>query len=80
LVSVTEVGNAVAYISDLHIFTFRISLALMAFSLSFSGVSVIMQSLAIEGGKEMSARKCILYKLIQGAVSFLIILVMPIDL
>ena len=80
LVSVTEVGNAVAYISDLHIFSFRFSLALIAFSLSFSGISVIMQSLAIEGGKEMSTKKCILYKLIQGAVSFLIILVLPIDL
>ena len=80
LISVTEVGNAVAYISDLHIFTFRISLALIAFSLSFSGISVIMQSLAIDGGKEMSIRKCILYKLIQGAVSFLIILILPIDL
>ena len=73
-----EVGSAVKYLSDSCIFSFRLTLAAIAFSLSFSGLSVIMQSLALEGAEEISRKKCFLYKLLQGLISFLIILALPI--
>ena len=78
LISLTEVGNATLYISDLCIFPSKLSLAFIAFSLSFSGISVILQSLAINKNGKISVRKCLFYKLIQGTVSFIIILLLPI--
>ena len=77
MISLSEVGNAVLYISDLCILSPRFSLAMIAFSLSFSGISVIMQSLAISEKKEISIAKCVLYKLLQGSISFIIILLLP---
>ncbi len=73
-----EVGGAAMYLSDSCIFSSKITLAAIAFSLSFSGLSVIMQSLALEGAEEISKKNCLLYKLLQGAISFLIILALPI--
>ena len=77
LISVSEVGNATLYISDLCILPSKLSIALIAFSLSFSGICVIMQSLAIKKEKEISIKKCLLYKMLQGGISFLIILLLP---
>ncbi len=68
-----EVSNAVMLFSDFYIFPERIRLAVIAFSLSFSGLSVIMQSLSFSGGEEISVKKCIKYKLLQGLISFIII-------
>lgn len=75
--SLIEVGNATLYISDLHILPQKISFAIIAFSLSFSGFSVISQSLAISKGTDVSVKKCMLYKLLQGMISFIIIMLLP---
>ena len=80
LIAFSEVGNASAYMSDLCIFSARIKIALIAFSLSFSGISVLMQGLALEGGDKMSISKCLLYKLLCGVISFIIILLLPIKI
>lgn len=74
-----EVSNAVIFFSDFCIFPFKINLAIIAFSLSFSGLSVIMQSLSFAGGEDISIKKCIAYKLLQGTISFIIILLLPIS-
>lgn len=73
-----EVGSATSYLSDLYIFPSKFIIGAIAFSLSFSGLSVIMQSLALDGAKDISIKKCLLYKLLQGFISFLIILALPI--
>ena len=75
-----EVSNAVIFFSDFYIFPFKINLAVIAFSLSFSGLSVIMQSLSFTGGEDISIKKCITYKLLQGTLSFIIILLIPISI
>ena len=75
-----EVGASVVYVSDLYILSSRFRLAIIAFSLSFSGISVITQSLSISKKCDVSIKKCIIYKLLQGAISFIIILVLPISL
>ena len=76
-ITVTEVGGATLYISECCIFPRKISVALIAFALSFSGFSVIMQSLASDTKNEISVIKCIFYKLLQGIISFIIILLLP---
>lgn len=78
LISFSEVGSAVSYISDLDILSQKTKLALIAFSLSFSGLCVIVQSLALVPKKEISSKNCIKYKLLQGIVSFTIVLLLPI--
>ena len=78
MISFSEVGNSTRHLSELYIFPFRLSVALISFSLSFSGLSVIMQSLALDGTNSISKRKFISYKLLQGTVSFLIIIALPI--
>ena len=72
-----EVGNAVLNLADSCIFSFKLRLAVIAFSLSFSGLSVIMQSLSFSGGEDMSIKKCLLYKFLQGLISFILILLLP---
>ena len=78
LLSFIEVGSATVYISESCILPMKLSLSLISFSLSFSGISVIIQSLSLPAGKDMSIKKCALYKLIQGALSFIITLFIPI--
>ena len=78
LITFAEVANGVNYISELCIFSQRLRLAFIAFCLSFSGISVLIQSLAINGGNDMSFKKCFLYKLLNGTVSFIIIFILPI--
>lgn len=80
LITITEVGNATVYISDSCILSSRLTLSLIAFSLSFSGISVLMQSLALEGGEDMSVSKCFTYKLICGIISFIILMLIPIEI
>lgn len=72
-----EITNACGYISELCIYSDRLKLALLGFALSFSGISVLIQSLSIDGGKEMSIQKCILYKLLCGIISFITVLILP---
>ena len=79
-ITLAEVGNAVLYISDLCIFSYRFKVGLIAFSLSFSGISVLMQSLSFDGGEDMSALKCFTYKLLSGIISFIIIISLPIKI
>ena len=67
-----EVGNAVSYISDLCIFTERLRFSLIAFSLSFSGLCVIMQSLSFASKNAPRIKKIIAYKLLSAAIAFLI--------
>jgi len=76
-ITVTEVGGAALYISESCIFARKLSLALIGFTLSFSGFSVIMQSLAFDTKNEISVIKCVFYKLLQGLISFIIILLLP---
>ena len=78
IISLIEITASVAYISDLCILSLRIRIAIIAFSLSFSGISVISQSLAISKKCDVSLQKIIIYKLLQGVISFIIILVLPI--
>ncbi len=80
LITLAEVGNATLYISDLYILSNRFKMALISFSLSFSGISVLMQSLSFDGGEDMSILKCFAYKLISGIISFIIIILLPIKI
>ena len=66
--SVLEIGNATAIISRSKIIPVILRPALAAFSLGFSGISVFMQS-ASYLPPEISKRKLLGYKLIQGALS-----------
>ncbi|MBO5879989.1 MAG: hypothetical protein J6Q68_05510 [Clostridia bacterium] len=72
LISFFEVGNAVSVISDLRIFSPCLSLAIIAFSLSFSGISVIMQSLSMHGGEDISFIRFFKLKLLQGGIAFVL--------
>ena len=70
LLPFAEVGNAAAFISESCILPYELELALISFSLSFSGFSVMMQSLAFYGGDELSMKRCVKIKLMQGLISF----------
>lgn len=75
VIPLLEIGNAAAYLSDLCIFPPGVSLALTAFAISFSGLCVCAQTLSlIDNESDISFRKYIPYKLIQGFISALIIL------
>ena len=76
--SLFEVSNSVSYISDLCIYSEKLKLAIIAFSLSFSGICVILQSLAFSKKCVFSIQKFVFYKLIQGGISFIIIILLPI--
>ena len=66
--TVLEIGNATSIISRSEIIPKILLPALAAFSLGFSGISVFMQSLSYLP-PEISKRKLLGYKLIQGAMS-----------
>ena len=80
VIAFAEVANGITYISELCIFYQRLRLAFISFCLSFSGISVLIQSLAINRGNEMSFKKCLLYKLVNGTISFIIIFILPIKI
>ena len=70
-----EVGNAAVYLSDLCIFSSDVTLALTAFSLSFSGLCVSAQTAAlINRDTDISIKKYLSSKLLQGLLSVVIIL------
>jgi hypothetical protein len=52
-------------------------LIFISFSLSFSGLSVIMQSLSFIDQRKISFLKCLIYKLIQAVICSLILLILP---
>ncbi len=73
-----EVSNASSYLSDLCIFSLKQKMIFISFALSFSGLSVVMQSLSFIKSKDISFSKCLFYKLLHGIISSLIILTLPI--
>lgn len=65
-----EIGNAALYLSDLHILGGTSTLALTAFSLSFSGLCVAAQTLSIiDSEKVLSFRRYVPIKLLQGLIA-----------
>ena len=72
-----EIGNAALYLSDLYILESFLTLALTSFSISFSGVCVMCQTLALlPCGNDISYKRCVLIKLTQGIISFAITLLL----
>ncbi|MBQ8689238.1 MAG: hypothetical protein IJ515_02620 [Clostridia bacterium] len=70
-----EVGNAAVYLSDLYILPEALTLALTGFALSFSGLCVTAQAAAlIQRGSDISIKKYIWAKLLQGCISLLLLL------
>lgn len=70
-----EIGNAAVYLSDLYIIPDLFRLALIAFSISFSGLCVTAQTLAlIEKGSDISLASYVPRKLLQGSIAAIIIL------
>ncbi len=65
-----EIGTATRLISECSIFSHSISLALSAFAVSFSGMSVHMQSRALLSGSGISMKRYYLMKLLSGVLSF----------
>lgn len=77
MMTLLEIGNAGVYLSDLCNLSEPLSLALTAFAVSFSGLCVACQTLALlPRGSEISARKYFTIKLVQGAVSMPIALLL----
>ena len=67
------------YLSDLYIYPRYITLALIAFSISFSGLCVSAQVMSIIGkGSDISMRAYIPRKILQGGIAALISLVISI--
>ena len=65
-----EIGNAAAYLSDLCILPRCASLALTAFAISFSGLCVGAQTVSIiDKGSDISFKKYLPNKLIQGGIA-----------
>ena len=72
IMSFLEIGNASLYLSELCISHPFYSFVMTAFALSFSGVSVIAQSTSLIGaGNDISIKKHVIYKLLQGAIATL---------
>lgn len=72
LFSLLEVGNACKFISESCNIGFGLKIAFIAFSLSFSGLSVIFQGLSFAKPHSVSAIKITLQKLLQGVIAFII--------
>ena len=66
-----EVGNASKILSASHLPPI-ISLALTSFAVSFSGVSVMVQSVSLIDTSEVSIKKYTLAKLLQGCISMVL--------
>lgn len=74
-----EIGNAAVYLSDLYIYPRYITLSLIAFSISFSGLCVSAQVMSLIGkGSDISVRRYIPRKILQGCISAIIILLISI--
>lgn len=70
-----EIGNAALYLSDLYVAPAWITLALTAFSTSFSGLCVCAQTLSlINEKKDISMAAYIPRKLLQGFIAALLII------
>ena len=65
-----EIGNAACTLAESN-FSGEISLALCGFSLGFSGLSVLLQSFAFIPA-DISKRRIVFAKLIQGTIAFII--------
>ena len=75
IISVLEIGNAGIYLSDLCIMPRGVTLALTAFSMSFSGICVCAQTLGlINKGSDISIKKYVPRKLLQGGIAALLVL------
>ncbi len=71
-----EIGNAAVYLSDLYIYPKYITLAMIAFSISFSGLCVSAQVMSVIGkSSDISMRTYIPRKILQGCIAATIILV-----
>ena len=69
-VSVLEMGNAALYLASPDLFSPLISLILTSFAISFSGLSVIFQTLSIqEKGVRIDAKAYVTRKLLQGIIA-----------
>ena len=64
-----EVGNAVTSAAALFTAYPALSLSVAAFAVSFSGLSVYMQSLVFLKDTDLSRGKYLFYKLIEGIIS-----------
>ncbi len=71
--AVLEVGNAGFMISTLDSITINFKLILLGFSLSFSGVSVLMQVKSSVEGYDISLKKYLFYKMIEGGICIIFI-------
>ena len=67
-----EIGNAASYLSDLYILSERLSLSLIAFSISFSGLSVISQVASVLSDTDAKIHRIAFYKLVVGVLAFLL--------
>ena len=75
-ISFFEISNATSYLSELCICAPIYSFIMTAFSLSFSGISVITQTACISASRnDLSIINHIKYKLLQGAISIITSLV-----
>ena len=73
LISFFEIGNACTYLSELRSFDPFISFVFTSFSISFSGISVISQTVCIASSHtDISMRNHIKYKILQGTLSAII--------
>ena len=69
-----EIGSAANYISDLRIFAPPCALALVSFSISFSGLCVFSQTKSLGIKSDVSMAKYLVFKLLQGCISATIII------
>ena len=67
-----EIGNAVLFLSKSKAASFTVKLVAAAFSLSFSGLSVLMQSAALATEANLSMKEYMKCKLVAGAVSVIL--------
>ncbi len=74
IVPFMEIGNAALYLSDLCIIPDWLTLALSAFSISFSGLCVAAQTLSlIDDGLDISMAGYVPRKLLQGVIAALLV-------
>ena len=72
LISITEIGDGSLYISEYCNIDSFFSFVLISFSLSFSGLCVLSQTLALAKENNVSLKNLLFYKLIQGSISALL--------
>ena len=74
-----EIGNATVDLSDLYIYPRYITLTLIAFSISFSGLCVSAQVMSLIGKEsDISMRRYVPRKILQGCIAAIIILLISI--